>query len=130
MKETILFLDDDRYEMQSYIDKLRAEGFEVIPFTASDEALQHLQKKPSIDLMIVDLIMRFGPTESTNDAHLAGFRFCKMVRESLHIECPIVVLTVVSDEDIIKPLRNLADVVLHKPIVPAELARCVKERLK
>jgi hypothetical protein len=43
MKKQILFLDDDRYEMQGYIDKLGAENFEVIQCASVPEAFEVLK---------------------------------------------------------------------------------------
>jgi DNA-binding response OmpR family regulator len=128
MKKRILFLDDNQYEMQGYIDKLRTEGFDVVSFAQPDEALRFLREKDAVDLLIVDLIMRFSPEESVNETHLAGVRFCQTVRRSLKINSPIIILTVVTDNDILDQARQYADFVLHKPTLPSELVRCVKER--
>jgi CheY-like chemotaxis protein len=116
--------------MQGYIDKLRMEGFDVASFVEPKDAIAFLQGNPAVDLAIVDLIMRFSPEESVDDTHLAGVQFSKTLRELLGTKMPIIILTVVTDPEILTRARLYANLVLNKPVPPSELVKYVKESLK
>lgn len=130
MKNTILFLDDDQYDMKPFVEKLEKENFNVKSFAEPEEALEFLKSVRSPDLIIADLIMRTSPDESAEEAHYVGIIFCKTVREELKLKCPIIVLSVVSDPAIQTEVRKYANIFLTKPILPFELVREVKGLLK
>lgn len=130
MKETILFLDDDKYEMMGLLDKLEYDGYKVTYCYDPENARDLLEQGMKPDLIISDLIMRTNPEQTSYEAYHTGVDFCKFVREELHLCCPIIVLTIVTDEEVKKSVRQYDVVVLNKPIIPLWLLARVKEELK
>lgn len=127
MSKCILFLDDNPYEMQGYADRLRAANFEVIFVNDTDQAMEVLKSKKNIDLLIVDLILPFGPEESVEENHRAGLRFCRAVRMDLHITCPIIILSVLTEEDVLRRAKEFTNHVLPKSILPTDLVARARE---
>jgi CheY-like chemotaxis protein len=126
---TILFVDDDRYEMLGLVERLEAAGFDVRPVTNPSQALSMIKSGYSPSLIISDLIMAGDPDASPMSNRHVGVEFCREVRE-LNLTCPIIVLTVVTDTVVQNEARRYAGVLLLKPVSPNNLLRRVEEALR
>ena len=136
MKKRILFLDDDRFSMTPYAEKLQAEGyivdFYIEPADAYDYFIvrnQDCTRQGQYDLMIVDLMMRLSPDELPEEAEQAGIRFVSEARERYQVFCPVLFLTVLCDEDIVAKAAKFGKV-LQKPISIESFMNRVREAIK
>ncbi len=109
----ILFIDDERRVMDSYIDyltlKLSPEGYDVVFLDTIDPALDFLENRANeIDMIILDVMMPPGTKldrEQTSYGLRTGIVFYDLIRKKLPI-LPILVFTNYSDEDLEKRLEN------------------------
>lgn len=122
----ILFVDDDYYEMLGLIERLEAEGMQVITATTVPEALDKSKEQP--DLIISDLIMPRVSEATLGDDRYVGVNFCKTMKARFP-SCPIIVLTVVSDPAVLAKARAYADDIMVKPVIPRELIHHVRQCL-
>ena len=91
----ILFIDDDKRLMDSYIEELRFHGFHVVFESNVDRALKFLEERlPEVELLILDLLMAPGESfvHTANEHVTTGGRFYERVRET-QPDLPIIVLT-------------------------------------
>ena len=109
----ILFIDDERRVMDSYINylamKLSPEGYDVVFLDNIDPALDFLENRgDEIDLIILDVMMPTGTKldrKQTSDGLMTGVVFYDLIRKKLPI-LPILVFTNYSDEDLEKRLKH------------------------
>ena len=95
----ILFVDDERRIMDSYLQYLRMtlspEGYEVEFLSDVNEGVDFFDKnRESIDLVILDIMMppgRFG-SERTNGGLKTGMAFYEHIRERTS-DLPIIIFT-------------------------------------
>ncbi|KPJ71354.1 hypothetical protein AMJ50_02590 [Parcubacteria bacterium DG_74_3] len=93
MKKTkILIIEDDKFLIKLYSDKLRREGFEVVEAISSEEGLNKvLMEKP--DLVLLDLVL---PRKS-------GFEILSEIKLNPKTKnIPVVILTNLGQESDIK----------------------------
>lgn len=60
MSKTLLFFEDNGYLLKQTLRFLQEDGYEVIPFTRMDQAIDYLNRNPTgagIDCIIADLNM-------------------------------------------------------------------------
>ena len=130
MSNNILYLDDDKYEMLGYSERLEFDGFSVKYCLTPDEAYNLLKSGYKPDLIVSDLIMRQSSQETANESHYAGVNFSKVVREDLKINCPIIILTVVTEQSVLETVKKHDVIILSKPIPPKQLSSRVKEEIQ
>jgi two-component system, OmpR family, alkaline phosphatase synthesis response regulator PhoP len=121
MKKTVLVVDDQPHIVRLIQVNLEKEGFHVA--TASD-GLEGITKvrETTPDLVILDVIM----------PHKDGFEVLRDMKEDPALaEIPVVMLTVKThNADIVKGLREGAELYLPKPFHPKELVSLVKRVLE
>lgn len=130
MKGTILFVDDDYYEMLALEERLQTEGYDVTTCIGPEDAEKRLREGMKPDLIISDLIMRARPEQSAEEAHEGGVRFCENVRHEFHLECPILILSVLTDQRVQQKILSYADEFLHKPVAARTLLNHVHAALE
>jgi CheY-like chemotaxis protein len=98
---SILVVDDDLRRMESVIDQLRDDGFEVEPVATIDEAYLRISAHPNgIECVILDIMMPPGNLlvdEDTESGLRSGVRFFDRIRLS-HPNLPVLVLTNIDDQ--------------------------------
>ncbi len=130
MKKKILFLDDDKYEMYGLLDRLEHEGFEVTYCIYPQEAKKLLTEGFKPDLIVSDLIMSNNVIKKVEEKYHAGVNFCKFVRDDVDLNCPIIVLTVVTEPSIIESVKQHNVLLLNKPISARYFVSRVKEKIR
>lgn len=117
----VLIIEDDKFLLKLYSEKLQREGYSVIGATTGEEGLEKtLAEKP--DLIILDLIL---PRKS-------GFEVLKEIKANPQIkDIPIVILSILGQKsDIKKGLELGANAYLAKPdFFINKLSEVVKEHL-
>ena len=125
MNKKILLVDDEAYAMQSMMEHLSVEGFDVESATDPSLALDALKNSP-FDAVIVDCVMATG--HQYLDSRQAGAALIKEIRSGSptviaeNKDVPILVLTAVCDQRILKDLSD-SDVqfVIQKPVSTYDL---------
>lgn len=117
-KTTILTADDDPQLLRLMTRNLQLEGYEVLPASDGQQALEQIEEK-SPDLVLLDVMM----------PRLDGFAVCHKVREFSSV--PIIIVTARGqDQDKVRGLDLGADDYLTKPFSVDELLARVRAVLR
>lgn len=128
-KQTILFVDDDIEFLSTLLLSLEEEGFEIVAATNLSQAIDALQSKKHIDVVITDMMMPFGGEEDSGEASYLGLEVIAMVRRSRG-SIPMICFSVVSSPEIVDEARKLGVAeYIYKPISPSEFVERVKRTL-
>jgi CheY-like chemotaxis protein len=130
----ILWIDNDVYIIDRLIKYLEIEGFMVTTFSNVDDCIGYLDKKPKVDIFILDLMMPCGKalTEEDTKGRETGILLCHFIR-NYYPEIPIVFFTVATDKFFGKELKELCSLlggilILRKgEAFPERLASDVKQ---
>jgi DNA-binding response OmpR family regulator len=115
----ILICEDDNMTLQALDHSIRTEGFETIMAKDGLEAKKILESE-SVDLMITDLHM----------PNIDGLELIELIRNTLKLTFPIIMLTRVGSEDIVlKAFEQGADDYITKPFSPRELSLRIRRAL-
>ncbi len=127
--EIILFIDDEPWFNRGMVDELKDAGYDVIPITGGgSEALEVLQLRRDIDLIVLDIMM--PPGNSIADpagGRRTGVKVCEHIRQKMKLRMPIIFLTVIEDQAVhdcleeIERGAGLEPTILVKPVAPLEL---------
>ena len=122
MKQTkILIIEDDKFLIKLYSDKLRRQGFEVFESLTGEEGLNRLSVEEP-DLIILDLVL---PGKN-------GFDVLKEVKDNPETrDIPVIILTNLGQESDIKRGLDLgaAAYLVKTEFSINQLAEKVKEHL-
>jgi len=142
MTKKILFVDDEPEFVSPQVEALEEAGYEVTLEMDPDAAMALLQER-EFDLIILDLIMppRREDREERGDQELdfaeTGVKLHQEVREKLGLtDIPIIFLTVVRDQDILRGIRyrerkhRQQPRFLIKPARPSDVVAEVQQALR
>ena len=127
----ILFVDDERRHISSYVTELEELGYKVICENSVDQALHFLDKnRINLKLLILDIMMPPGKSfkkMDTDEGRRTGIYFFEQVKERAPELC-VIVLTNVADEDLMDRLREEDNCwyFQKKDYLPYEIAQEVK----
>ncbi|HZS79751.1 MAG TPA: response regulator transcription factor [Ktedonobacteraceae bacterium] len=117
-KTTILTADDDPQLLRLMTRNLQLEGYEVIPTSDGQQALEEIERN-SPDLVLLDVMM----------PKMDGFTVCNRVRQFSSV--PIIIVTARGqDQDKVRGLDLGADDYLTKPFSVDELLARVRAVLR
>jgi DNA-binding response OmpR family regulator len=117
-KTTILTADDDPQLLRLVTRNLQLEGYEVLPVSDGQQALEQIEQKLP-DLVLLDVMM----------PRMDGFTVCHKVREFSSV--PIIIVTARGqDQDKVRGLDLGADDYLTKPFSVDELLARVRAVLR
>src|SRR2546430_7142445 len=117
-KTTIVAADDDPQLLRLVTRNLQFEGYEVIPASNGQQALEEIEEQVP-DLVLLDVIM----------PKMDGFAVCQRVREFSTV--PIIIVTARGqDQDKVRGLDLGADDYLTKPFSVDELLARVRAVLR
>ena len=117
-KTTILTADDDPQLLRLITRNLQLEGYEVLPVSDGQQALEQIEQK-SPDVVLLDVMMPC----------MDGFTVCHKVREFSSV--PIIIVTARGqDQDKVRGLDLGADDYLTKPFSVDELLARVRAVLR
>ena len=115
----ILVCEDDLMIIKAIEHKLKSEGHVVDVASDGNQAIQKISHN-TYDLIMTDLLMPF----------IGGIELINTIRNELHLEIPIIVLSTLSNEDsIIEAFKLGADDYITKPFSPNEVSIRVKRLL-
>lgn len=105
----ILFVDDEKREMDSYVKELDFSGYKVSFQNDVDDALMFFEENLNrIDLLILDIMMPPGSSFKNVDTELGlrtGVHFYESIRQKTP-DLPVMILTNVSDKRVAERFRR------------------------
>jgi CheY-like chemotaxis protein len=129
----ILWLDDDIGGIRPFKDELEDAGYEVLQTTNPDVFYQKLEELlPKIVGIIMDIMLPTGQSVSQKESG-SGIRsglliMQKLKSEERYLHLPIIVLTIVDDQDVIDWANDNNIEVLYKlETYPLELKQKVQD---
>ena len=133
---TVLFADDDLYNMRPTIEALQARKVKVEEVIDGSGVLRRLRQKkgPNIDVVILDIMMDEGEEmpKTQDGGRSTGWVVYGIIRKDLCPDIPIVVSTVVSDPEILDTFNLTEDPmlrILFKPYRFSDLWRNIASLL-
>ncbi|WP_432663520.1 ATP-binding protein [Wukongibacter baidiensis] len=119
---TILVVDDDYTNLQSLINILSVEKYNIIAVSDGTKVLDIISENKKIDLIILDIMM----------PKISGLEVCQSIRKEKSLyELPIIMLTAQSNpQSIMTGLEAGANDFLSKPFDISELKARVKTLLQ
>jgi CheY-like chemotaxis protein len=124
----ILFVDDERRRMRSYVEAIELSHYQVKFESDVDDALEFFEKNcDRLKLLILDVMMPTGNSfddEQTNDGLRTGICFYQKVRK-LNPDIPVIVFTNFRNNELTN-IESEKTSVFHKDVIlPFELANKV-----
>jgi two-component system sensor histidine kinase/response regulator len=118
--ERILVVDDQEANVQALSGMLEPLGFEIIPVTSGEKALQCLAAYPA-DLILLDVLM----------PEMDGFEVCQRIRAQGHLnEIPIIFLSAADEKAfVVRAFEAGAVDYVTKPFNQAELISRVRTHM-
>lgn len=114
--KTILFVDDEPWLQESLRCALEARGYECIWATDMTSALDLLEKR-EVAVVVTDIMMPPGDKFHEIDSHETGFHLIRRLRADWP-QTPVVCLSVIGDENKLRPIRSSGVSYLRKGEVP------------
>lgn len=116
MSKTIIWIEDDYDIIEPVVYPLRKAGYQIVNIPTTKEASEKLEDLRQADLILLDMFLPKG-TGGKDFGAYPGRKFLQELRTEHQIETPIVVFTVLSDEELLKDLESLgANGIVRKPI--------------
>lgn len=108
MNKSVLFIDDERWAVNSYFAELKQKGVECILARDGDEAIRELERR-SVDLIVMDVMFPAGVAMGDHVANAsAGLQLLLRIRTGNINNCrsdiPVIVLTAVVHPNIEKQI--------------------------
>lgn len=110
----IYLVDDDRFLLDMYAVKFRAQGHEVTAFSSGKEALAALREKPAPDAMLLDVVM----------PEMDGFEILEVIRkENLAPTAKFIILSNQGQDSDIERAKTLgaAGYIIKASAIPSEV---------
>jgi CheY-like chemotaxis protein len=118
MNKKILWIEDDYYAIQGLFHPMEKEGFKLDVAVSALDGYRKAQKWKEYDLIVVDLILPVSQQQETapelvkswEDEKInkhVGIGVVKWLVETLKVECPVIIMSVVPDPIAAFNLENL-----------------------
>ncbi|MEX1138099.1 MAG: response regulator [Bacteroidota bacterium] len=119
----LVVIDDDALMLESMAAFLRDQGFDVRPFTTSDEAFRFLMQSTP-DLILADI--------NLESSTMGGFVFFQKLQEIPRLAClPFIFVSGLTDEVVVRTGKSLgADDYITKPFVGETLISIIRGKLR
>ncbi len=115
-----MLIEDDMVMGSLLTHILHKSNFNVVHMNNSKMALEAIKNKMP-DLVICDIVMPY----------YSGFEITGILRNELHTEIPVVIISCLNDQDIKdRALKLGANAFFTKPIGPKTLIKEIKSQLK
>jgi CheY-like chemotaxis protein len=129
MSKKIIWIEDDTGIIRPVIRPLVNLGYKFITYANARDALDNLETIKTADLILLDMIHPPG-AENNHFSNYPGLDFLKIIRNEHQLDIPVVVLTVVTNEDVHEGLKKLhVSDIINKPVRPSVLKEKVLRAL-
>jgi DNA-binding NtrC family response regulator len=88
--KTILIVDDKNVQLKTLRRALRTRGYQVIEAMTGTQALDHIGKNETIDIVLTDYAM----------PEMNGIELLQMIRKTKKI-LPVIIMTAYGDKDLV-----------------------------
>lgn len=130
MSWTIAWIEDDTDIIDPVVELLEREGHRILRLRSVREALDAVGLIRECDLLLLDVILPPGEPDKEYNRY-SGVELIRQLREQHGVQVPIVVLTVVTNEEVSKQLRQLGvRDIIRKPAPPSKLKEGVERVLR
>lgn len=126
--KSILLIEDEPIYLEGHINALEDFGYHVDISENAFEAEERLRKFPHPSLIILDIIMPFSDEQIGEDNGMkTGIQSLEKIRGELNFSGPIIILTVIANEEEHDKIHRIEKKFHHeaiikvKPILPSEL---------
>lgn len=126
----VLFVDDDVYQAQAYIDALRDNGFDVVSCQSASDAL-HLAASQTFDAFILDVMMPPGDAFDAREV-AGGFRTGLAIARRLVELAPttkVAALSTSADAEVVDWFESRGLYIDKRQTHPSRLPRLVRRIL-
>ncbi len=129
MIKNIVWIEDDIGIIRPVVRPLENAGHRITFMSDIKTALENMDVIRHADLLLIDMIFPPGGTDE-HFPRYSGLGLLEKMRNELKITTPVVILTVVTNEEAHEELKKLdvADII-HKPVRPSELKERVEKVL-
>jgi CheY-like chemotaxis protein len=125
----IAWIEDDIGIIEDVIQPLIADGYKFTYLRNSKEVLGKIDFLKTVDLILLDLIFPSGD-EAIDFNQYPGVNLLERLKNEFGVETPVIVLTVVTNGQAHKQLRELGVIeIINKPVRPSELREAVNQAL-
>ena len=130
----ILFIDDEKRRMKSYVEELELSSYQVKFISDVDSAVEYFKKyQEKVELIILDIMMPTGNSfnsSQTGNGLRTGVPFYEEIRKQKPI-LPIIIFTNVYDEQLLQYIDkdNMTLFCEKDSFIPIELATEVRNFL-
>ena len=115
--KTILIVDDKRVQVKTLRRGLRTKGYRVVEAISGKQALDHLGKDETIDIVLTDYAM----------PEMNGIELLKKIRET-NKTTPVIIMTAYGDKDlVIEAMHYRCNGFIDKPFDMDELLEVIKK---
>jgi len=114
MAYRIYLIDDDRFLLDMYAVKFRAQGHEVTAFSGGKDLLAALKEKPAPDAMLLDIVM----------PEMDGFEILSSIRkDGLAKTTKVIILSNQGQDSDIEKAKELgaAGYIIKASAIPSEV---------
>lgn len=130
MSKTIIWIEDDYDIIEPVVYPLRKAGYQIINISNTKEASERLEELREADLILLDMFLPKGSGGKDFGAY-PGRKLLQELRTFHEITTPIVVFTVLSDDDLLNDLKSLgADDIVRKPVRSSVLKEHIEKVLQ
>lgn len=130
-QKRILWIEDDVDMLMGLVRPLEKDGHEITVAKDEKEALE-LIGKSVFDLILLDIIIPTDVKGDVEDVHFVGMRLLKTLSIDMKSKTPIIVLSVVRDQEMIKKMKDFGvkEVLEKGAYLPSKLKEQVYETLE
>jgi CheY-like chemotaxis protein len=129
LPKSIVWVEDDSPVIAPVVRPLERQGYQIERFLTIKQVLDNLDRLRECDLILLDIFVPTGALEE-NYGRYTGLKLLQQLRQAHGIKKPVIVLSVLTDQKILKELRkqNVA-AILRKPVLPSQLKETVERVL-
>ena len=118
MAKTIAWIEDDTDIIDPVVTLLDRAGHRILRIRSVAEALEEVELIRNSDLILLDVILPPGNVEQ-DYGHYSGLALLQELKEEHGIQAPVVVLSVITNSDARRQLRELGvKDIIPKPVLP------------
>ena len=132
-KKRILWIEDDADMLMGLVRPLERDGHEIVVAKNEREALEKVNESESdFDLLLFDIIIPTGIQGDMGEVPFVGMRLLEKLLVEMKIKTPIIVLSVVRDQEMINEMNSLGvkEVLPKGAYLPSKLKEKVYEVLE
>ena len=105
-RKRILWIEDDANTLMGLVRPLKKDGHEIVVATDEAKALKKIENN-SFDLILFDIIIPTGVRGTSGNVPSVGMRLLEELLENRKIPTPIIVLSVVRNQNMINEMYKM-----------------------